>query len=116
VTKRPALAPRRKLFSDWRVRRSRNSVLGHPTEYGYTFGMKTAVSVPDEVFDRAERLAKRLKVSRSELYSRALQEFVIRHSPEEVTEAWDRTIRELGQPMDEFTRRAARRVLERIEW
>jgi predicted transcriptional regulator len=78
--------------------------------------MKTAVSVPNEVFARAERLAKRLKVSRSELYSRALIEYVTRHSPEEVTEAWDQTLRELGQPADEFTRRAARQVLERIEW
>jgi predicted transcriptional regulator len=78
--------------------------------------MKTAVSVPDEVFDRAERLAKRLRVSRSELYRRALVEYVTRHSPEEVTEAWDRTLRELGQPTDEFTRRAARLVLERVEW
>ncbi|MBN1608131.1 MAG: hypothetical protein JW940_15975 [Polyangiaceae bacterium] len=78
--------------------------------------MKTAVSVPDEVFTRAERLAKRLKVSRSELYSRAVREYVARHAPDEVTETWDRTIRELGQPSDEFNREAARRVLERIEW
>jgi predicted transcriptional regulator len=78
--------------------------------------MKTAVSVPDEVFGRAERLAKRLKLSRSELYSRALADYVNRHAPDEVTEAWDRTLRELGQPSDEFNRLAARRVLERIEW
>jgi predicted transcriptional regulator len=83
---------------------------------GYTIGMKTAISVPDEVFRRAERLAKRLKVSRSELYGRALAEYVARHSPEEVTEAWDQALRELGQPGDEFAARAARRVLQRIEW
>jgi hypothetical protein len=34
---------------------------------GYTIGMKTAISLPDEVFESAERLAGRLKVSRSEL-------------------------------------------------
>ena len=54
-----------------------------PTRGGYTFGMKTAVSVPDEVFQRAERLAKRMKVSRSELYSRALREYLARHAPDE---------------------------------
>jgi len=43
--------------------------------------MKTAVSVPDEVFDEAEHLAKRLKISRSELYAKALAEFVSRHAP-----------------------------------
>ena len=49
---------------------------------GYTLGMKTAVSVPNEVFERAERLAKRLEVSRSELYSRALREYLSRHAPD----------------------------------
>ncbi|MBW2720031.1 MAG: ribbon-helix-helix protein, CopG family [Deltaproteobacteria bacterium] len=43
--------------------------------------MKTAVSVPNEVFERAERLAKRLKVSRSELYSRALREYLAQLIP-----------------------------------
>jgi metal-responsive CopG/Arc/MetJ family transcriptional regulator len=36
--------------------------------------MKTAISIPDDVFAAAERLARRLKKSRSELYSRALRE------------------------------------------
>ena len=43
--------------------------------------MKTAVSIPDDVFEEAERLATELKTSRSQLYSRALQEFVARHAP-----------------------------------
>jgi metal-responsive CopG/Arc/MetJ family transcriptional regulator len=38
--------------------------------------MKIAVSIPDEVFAEAESLAQRLNTSRSELYSRALTEFV----------------------------------------
>jgi metal-responsive CopG/Arc/MetJ family transcriptional regulator len=49
--------------------------------------MKTAVSIPDEVFAEAERLASELQTSRSQLYSRALQEFVARHAPERLTEA-----------------------------
>jgi len=40
--------------------------------------MKTAISLPDDVFEEAERLASRLKVSRSELYAQALQDFVRR--------------------------------------
>ena len=51
--------------------------------------MKAAVSVPDDVFADAERLAKRLKKSRSQLYSHALREFVARHSDDRVTEALD---------------------------
>jgi hypothetical protein len=38
--------------------------------------MKTAISLPDEVFEEAERLAKRRGISRSELYARAVAEFV----------------------------------------
>ncbi len=41
--------------------------------------MKTAVSVPDRVFRSAEDLAARLRVSRSELYSNALAEFIEKH-------------------------------------
>ena len=82
----------------------------------YTNGMKTAISIPDDVFEEAERLAAELKTSRSRLYSRALTEFVARHAPDRITEAMDRTVEEAGAEVDEFTRRAARRVLERSEW
>lgn len=83
---------------------------------GYTFGMKTAVSIPDDVFKEAERLAADLRTSRSQLYSRALQEFVARHAPDRLTEAMNRVIDEVGGEVDEFSQRAARRVLERVEW
>ncbi len=56
---------------------------------GYTLGTKTAVSLPDEVFASAETLAKRLKLTRSELYSRALAEYLARHSPDEITDPWN---------------------------
>ncbi|CBE68538.1 MAG: ribbon-helix-helix protein, CopG family [Candidatus Methylomirabilis oxygeniifera] len=79
--------------------------------------MKTAVSVPDEIFKRAERLAKRARMSRSRLFSEALREYVARHAPEEVTEAMDRVCVELGDATaDEFTAAAARQTLERSEW
>jgi metal-responsive CopG/Arc/MetJ family transcriptional regulator len=83
---------------------------------GYTLGMKTAVSVPNEVFERGERLAKRLKVSRSELYSRALREYLARHAPDEVTAALDTLCEELDTGAEEFVREAGRRVLESSDW
>ena len=52
--------------------------------------MKTAVSIPDPVFEQAERLAKARKMSRSELYSRALLAYVEQHSDDSVTEALNR--------------------------
>jgi metal-responsive CopG/Arc/MetJ family transcriptional regulator len=78
--------------------------------------MKTAVSIPNDVFQRAERLARRTKKSRSQLFSDAVQEYVARHAPDDVTEAMDRVCSELGTPSDKFVSSAARRILERSEW
>ena len=48
--------------------------------------MKTAISIPDDLFDAADRLARRLDISRSELYQRAVSAFVAAHDQEAVTE------------------------------
>jgi predicted transcriptional regulator len=78
--------------------------------------MKTAISLPDDVFERAEKLATRLNISRSQLYGRALREFVARHSPEEVTEALDRVCEAVDGRDDDFVLEASRRVVARSEW
>lgn len=81
--------------------------------------MKTAISVPDELFEEADRLAKRLKKSRSKLYSQALAEFIARHSPDEVTEAMDRALAKLSDEErrpDPALQAAARRLLRKVEW
>ena len=83
---------------------------------GYTLGMKTAVSVPDDVFDRAERLARREGRSRSEVYSAALREYVARHSPDEIADALDLVVAEVGDVTDPFLSTATRRTLESSEW
>jgi metal-responsive CopG/Arc/MetJ family transcriptional regulator len=83
---------------------------------GYTAGMTTAVSLPDDVFEQAELLARRLKKSRSELYREALAEYVARHDPEAITEALDAVAGALDARPDAFSSAAARRVLERSEW
>lgn len=38
--------------------------------------MKTEVTIPDPVFAAAERLAKRERISRSDLYAKALRDYV----------------------------------------
>lgn len=91
-------------------------VRGAGAAVGYTFGMKTAVSIPDDVFERAERFARRARRSRSEVYSAALREYVNRHAPDEVTDAMNRVCDEVGAGPDDFVRAAGRRVLERSEW
>ncbi len=78
--------------------------------------MKTAISIPDDVFEQAEATAKRLKMSRSELYSRAVQAFLDAHSPDQVTDGWNAVIGELGQPDTLLASAAARHVFESTEW
>jgi metal-responsive CopG/Arc/MetJ family transcriptional regulator len=48
--------------------------------------MKTAISLPDDLFRAGDALAKRLKVSRSELYARALGEYLAKHRADQVTQ------------------------------
>jgi len=78
--------------------------------------MKTAISIPDEVYEGAERLARRTKKSRSRLFSDALKEYLARHAPDEVTEAMNRACAEAGEAKDPFVSSASRRTLERSEW
>ncbi len=51
--------------------------------------MKTAISIPDMIFRSADALAKKLGMSRSELYSNAVSEFLSRHAGRLVTERLD---------------------------
>jgi hypothetical protein len=78
--------------------------------------MKIAVSVPQDVFDRAERLARREGRSRSDVYSAAVREYVARHAPDEVVDALDRVVAEVGAEPDAFLAAAARRTLASSEW
>lgn len=83
---------------------------------GHTPGMKTAVSIPDDVYEDAERLASRLRTSRSKLYARALAEFVARHDDDRVTSLMDQAVREAGGEADAFVQSAAQQSLQRVEW
>jgi metal-responsive CopG/Arc/MetJ family transcriptional regulator len=78
--------------------------------------MKTAVSVPDDVFEGAERLARREGRSRSEVYSAALREYVSRHEPDEIVHALDLVIADVGEQIDPFVAAASQRTLEAIDW
>lgn len=51
--------------------------------------MKTAISLPDSLFERAERVAKQLQVNRSQLFARALEDYLDRNDPEAITAAFN---------------------------
>ena len=78
--------------------------------------MKTAISVPDGIFKKAERLARRLRKSRSQLYSEAVAEYLLRHDPDAITEQMNRVCEAVDTRSDALVADAARRILERTEW
>jgi predicted transcriptional regulator len=78
--------------------------------------MKTAVSLPDKIFHAAERQARRLKKSRSQLYGEALAEYLARHAADRVEEALNDVCGRLGDQRDAFVSEASRRTLGRSEW
>jgi metal-responsive CopG/Arc/MetJ family transcriptional regulator len=77
--------------------------------------MKTVIPIPDDIFKQADRLARRTEKSRSRLFSEALRDYVVRHSPDEVTETMNRVCGEVGDTKGPFVSAAARRTLGRTE-
>jgi len=51
--------------------------------------VKTAVSIPNDLFERAEALARKRGVSRSELYAHALRQLILRQTESSVTASFD---------------------------
>jgi predicted transcriptional regulator len=101
---------------DTSIERDPSPEVGTGAQAGYTRGMKTAISIPDEVFQAAERLAAALRQSRSQLYSRAVREYVARHSEDSVTAALDAVCAvEFDSGLD-FVRAASTRTLDHNEW
>jgi metal-responsive CopG/Arc/MetJ family transcriptional regulator len=78
--------------------------------------MKTAVSLPDEVFAEAEALAAAKGMTRSGLYTAALREYLARHQPDAVTRALDEVYATEASELDPALAAAAWRVLQRSEW
>ncbi len=78
--------------------------------------MKTAVSLPDDLFASADAFAEREQLSRSELYARALREFLARHDQDQITSQLDAVAEEVDSRIDPVVRAATRRRLAREAW
>jgi len=78
--------------------------------------MKTAISVPDDLFAEADALAREIGTSRSQLYAAALREYLLRHRPDAVTAALDRLYAAEDSRLEPDLAHAAARVLARTEW
>lgn len=82
----------------------------------HTTTMKTAISIPDELFESGERLAWRLGMSRSELYATALRKYVQEHRSEGITERLDAIYGTETSSLDSATARLQARSLPEDAW
>lgn len=82
----------------------------------YTDGMKTAISLPKDLFDEAERLRKKLKVSRSALYAKALRDFLKDRADEEFAARMNAVMAQHPIEPDPLWLELGRQTLLRNEW
>lgn len=82
----------------------------------YTSGMKTAISIPDPVYEAAEQLAHELGMSRSELYATAISDFVSAHQEDHVTAQLDELYATQDSSLDQVSERLQTLSLSQEEW
>jgi len=78
--------------------------------------MKTAISIPDDIFASADSLAARLGISRSQLYASAVAEYVAKHRGAKVTERLNTVYATESSQLDPALRRASHRAAKRATW
>jgi metal-responsive CopG/Arc/MetJ family transcriptional regulator len=82
----------------------------------YDNGMKTAISLPDDLFETADALAERLGVSRSRLYADAVAEYLAKHRDDKITQRLNAVYGEEDGSLAANLRRAQARSLKAEEW
>ena len=78
--------------------------------------MKVAVSIPDPIFDSAEKLARRLKKPRSQLYAEALAAFLSAHDPKAITENLNQLYTRISSTADPAFEKAQFETLPDETW
>ena len=79
--------------------------------------MKTTVSIPDDLSAQVDRLARRSRRSRSDVYLAALREYLARHEWDDVTAVLDRIVADVGASSESsFVDAAARWTLADTDW
>ncbi len=78
--------------------------------------MKTAISLPDPLFESAEAMAAKLGISRSQLYATAIREFVQAQKRSGITESLNRVYEKVEQTPDPFLETLQLATLTRDPW
>lgn len=78
--------------------------------------MKTAISIPDSLFEAAENFAQRMGLSRSELYAKAIQEYLKAHSGDRITAQLDAVYAEEDSSLDPLLVQLELQTLSEDTW
>ena len=78
--------------------------------------MKTAISIPDELFESADALAEQMGVPRSRLYATAVAEYLAKHRDRDVTSRLNQVYADEPSGMVEAMRSAQVRSVSSTEW
>ena len=78
--------------------------------------MKTAISLPDDLFRLAEAAARRLRISRSELYANAIKAYLERQQDAAITERLNMIYSRQPAKLDAALHRAQLKSLEKDAW
>jgi hypothetical protein len=78
--------------------------------------MKVALSIPDDLFESAETLGKRLGLSRSRLYATALADYLAKHRGRKTTERLDAVYAQEPERLDPALRGAQAKTISRDRW
>ncbi len=81
--------------------------------------VKTAISLAEATFERVDALARELRIPRSQLFARAVEEFLDRHEVQALKAAIDRAYAGPASAADKAWRRSTRRQHRRLvegEW
>jgi metal-responsive CopG/Arc/MetJ family transcriptional regulator len=78
--------------------------------------MKTAISIPDSLFEQAEVAAKELSISRSEFYARAVEAFLRAREQSDVTESLNRVYSTESSELDKAWAETQFNSIPREEW
>ena len=78
--------------------------------------MKTAISVPNDVFELSERLAKKLKVSRSKIFAMGVKKLGEEYDDEDIIARINAVCEEVDTSIDPFWKEMQSRALPKDEW
>ena len=78
--------------------------------------MKTAISIPDEVFTQAEKFAHGHSMTRSALFTVAVDEYIHHHREENVTQKLDQVYATENSSLDPVFARLQSLSLPKEEW